>query len=262
MLEVKFRSDILVTIDEASAGSDAGIARRAWAEPPRVPLPARDDTPAGWERLIRALVKGRHGTPLEGGYLSVYVEAPVVVWWEWTRHRFMSQGTPDLGFNLESGRYRVLDGEFYVPPAARPLYEPDDFKPMRPRLRTADEVWAEDPRGYADAEHMRRDDLLVLEAEYRDSWSRYQRMLERGVAREVARLGLGFGIYYAGYVSANPRTWLTFFSLRRNSPDAATPTFPQWEIEQADVRCEALFAERWPVTYKVFCDNGRLAPGS
>jgi thymidylate synthase (FAD) len=242
---MKTRSDIKVVFDDSSNKGDRGVALRAWALHPDLTPEGKQDDPAGWRRLIRALMKGRHGTPLEGGYLSVFVEAPVVVWWEWTRHRFMSLGCPDLGFNLESGRYKVLEGEFYIPPEGRPCKEPDGFKPMKPVLE--DDVKFQEYAG------------MKLSDAYSACWSSYDRMVDNGVAREVARLALPFGTYYSGYVSANPRTWLQFFSLRKNDPDAQVKSYPQWEIEQADVLVEAMFAERWPITYSEFCEQGRVA---
>lgn len=243
---MKTRSDIKVVFDDASNKGDRGISLRAWAvHPDECPSDKMDDA-EGWRRVIRAMVKGRHGTPFEGGYLSVYVEAPVVVWWEWTRHRFMSLGCPDLGFNLESGRYKVLDGEFYIPPKGRPCKEPDGFKPMRPVLDDD-----EDAQVQTDQE---------LGCIYTEIWHSYQWMVNNSISREVARLCLPFGVYYSGYVSANPRTWLQFFSLRKKDDAAAVATYPQWEIEKADEQVEQMFKERWPITYDEFNKNGRVAP--
>jgi thymidylate synthase (FAD) len=243
--DLRFRSDVPVALDEASSKGDRGIALRAWAVHPDR-CPPQKDTPQRHRAVIEAMVKGRHGSPFEGGYLSVYVEAPVVVWWELTRHRFMSMGCPDLGFNLESGRYKVLEGEFYLPPPDRPCREPDGFKPMRPTLSL-------DLEAANDADGRLRD-------AYAACWREYRAMTANGVSREVARLCLGFGVYYSGYVSANPRTWLQFFSLRRRDERAVYATYPQWEIQRVDEQIEALFAERWPLTYEVFNTNGRVAP--
>lgn len=247
MSEPRFRGDIAVKCVQ-HCGGDRVIAEAAWVLDPDEPTPegSRDGDP--WTRVIKAMLKGRHGTPFEHGLLTVYVEAPVVVWWEWTRHRFMSLGCPDLGFNLESGRYKVLDGEFYLPPNERPILEPTDFRPMRPRLVSDDEL-ADEARYSMKAQSFR-------------TWACYQDMIGRGIAREAARLVLPFNVYYAGYVSANPRTWLSFFSLRRSDPRAAAATFPQWEIQQADEQCEAIFARHWPVTYELFNRGGRVAPGA
>ncbi len=247
MTDPVYRSDIVVLLDE-SCGSDRAIARRAWVEKPGETSNPERDGADGWRRVLRAMLKGRHGSPFEGGYLSVYVEAPVVVWWEWSRHRFMSMGCPDLGFNLESGRYRLLDGEFYLPPPERPCAEPEGFRPMRPLLVTGTN------------EHELT--TVLLRDAYLASWQRYQQMTVNGVAREVARLALGFGLYYAGYISANPRTWLQFFSLRRKDERSSVASYPQWEIEQADLQCETLFARYWPITYELFNELGRHAPGA
>ena len=259
MGEPRFRSDIVVKA-VASCGTDKLIAEAAWVLDPSAPPPDDKDGSDAHARVIGAMLRGRHGTPFEHGLMAVYVEAPVVVWWEWTRHRFMSLGCPDLGFNLESGRYKVLDGEFYLPPEGRPIYEPRDFKPMRPQLLTAEESWQEDSRNYADSTFLFNSDVAYLRANAIDSWRRYEKMIDKGVAREVARLALGFNIYYAGYVSANPRSWLQFFSLRRRDERAIYATFPQWEIEQADKACESIFAVHWPITYHLFNKHGRVAP--
>lgn len=253
MSSIVCRSDIPVKyIDHC--GSDRRIAHAAWVLDPSA-AHDKDDSEKGWTQVIRAMMRGRHGTPFEHGLLTVYVEAPVVVWWEWTRHRFMALGTPDLGFNLESGRYRVLDGEFYLPPPERPLIEPPEFKPMRPKLVDADDWQRQVVVGEKQA-----NDIGALRAAYSEAWYQYERMLANNISREVARFALGFGLYYAGYVSASPRSWLQFFSLRRQHDRAKFATYPQWEIEQADVRCEQLFADRWPVTYAAFNEFGRMAP--
>lgn len=253
MSEPTFRSDILVELDEA-CGSDRGIARRAWVERPGQCSAGRRDDPGGWRAVIRAMMRHRHGSPFEGGYLSVYVEAPAVVWWEWTRHRFMALDAPDFGFNLESGRYKVLGGQFYVPPPGRPLAEPAGFKPMRPELAepTPEQRLVSVGGGYDEPGEIRKACARA--------WAAYERMADAGVAREVARLALPFSVYYAGYVSANPRSWLQFFSLRRRVEGAKYDTFPQSEIEQAARQCEDLFAARWPLTLDAFAEFGRVAP--
>lgn len=240
MSDVKFRSDLVVkVVGDGCCGSDQLFANAAWVLPPGQ---SRD----GHERVIGAMLKGRHGTPFEKGLMTVYVEAPAVVWWEWTRHRFMSLDAEDHSFSLESGRYKVLDGEFYLPPKDRPCREPAGFKPMRPVLA-------------ADAEA--RDLAAAYQSDHaRDCWERYELQIRGGVAREVARLVLPFSIYYAGYVSANPRTWLQFFSLRTCHERNTFATYPQWEIERVSLACEAAFAERWPATHAAFNETGRVSP--
>jgi thymidylate synthase (FAD) len=244
--QMVIRSDIKVVLDDTSERGDKWFARRAWVEPPGSACEGRDDSPTGWKRLITTLLKGRHGTPFEGGYMSVYVEAPAAVWWQWVKHRFMSLEAADFGCNLESGRYKVLVGQFYTPPKERPCQEPAGFKPMRPILTQDDKSW-----------QLAR---AFLVANSQECWQNYCDMIDHGVSREVARFALPFNVYYSGYVSANPRTWLHFFSLRRKVAESAVPTFPQWEIENACEQCELLFAQTWPLTYEAFVKLGRLSP--
>ena len=104
------------------------------------------------------MLKGRHGSPFEGGYLSVYVEAPVVVWWEWSRHRFMSMGCPDLGFNLESGRYRLLDGvDVIAPKAERKVIGLRATEKIHESMISEDESeWADERDGHYVIDPMKR----------------------------------------------------------------------------------------------------------
>jgi thymidylate synthase (FAD) len=245
MSEIAFRGDIKVElVPDATCGSERVAACAAWAvHPDRVPAD-RNDTPEGHERVNRACVKGGHNTPFEHGLMTVYVEAPGVVWWQWTRQRFHSIDTEDFSFSLESGRYKHLDPEFYLPPEWRPCAEPAGFKPMRPVLEQEAEAF--DRAGHE------------IELTCRYAWERYKAMLNAGIAREVARLCLpNWALYCDGWVSAKPASWLTFFGKRAKTKETAVPTFPQWEIENAAQQCETLFAERWPLTYRAWVANGR-----
>ncbi len=240
------RDDILIEpVPDLCCGSDRWFAMSAWVERPARVSASREDTHQGYRRVIGAMIRGKHTSPFEKGLLCVYCEAPAVVWWEWTRHRFMSLDVEDMSFSLESGRYKILDGEFYVPAADRPIVEPSGFKSMRPMLEQADaELW-----GKTQAE---------LYGIYVDCWDQYNNLIRMGVGREVARLSLPFSIYYAGYVSANPLTWLHFLSLRTRNESAVVKSYPQWEIEKAAVQCEALFCERWPITHEEWHKAGRF----
>lgn len=251
--KIQFRSDTPVTAIN-SWGDDGLIASAAWAEKPYSQVCNSDEeakyherhTDECYTRLITAMMKGRHGTPFEHVGLSVYVEAPVVVWWEWTRHRHMAMGLDDFSFNLESGRYKMLEGVFWIPREDRPCKEPEGFKPMRPVLEKTNDSY------YYAAGNL--GEIAIK------TWEAYQHMLSHGVAREVARYALPFSIYYAGYVTANLRSWLNFLSLRVSSPDAAAPTFPQQEIQDVAKQCEKMIEERFPITYNAFVSNGRVAP--
>ncbi|MCB9155072.1 MAG: FAD-dependent thymidylate synthase, partial [Caldilineae bacterium] len=60
------------------------------------------------KRLLFYLLRHRHTTPFEMVEFKFRVRAPVVVWWQWVRHRTWN-------FNAQSGRYTPFQEEdFYV----------------------------------------------------------------------------------------------------------------------------------------------------
>ena len=88
----------------------------------------------------------------------------------------------------------------------------------------------------------------------------YQRMLEAGVAREVARIVLPLNIFSSMYVTVNARSLMNFLSLRTKREGTHFPSFPQREIEMCAEKMENAFRELMPLTYAAFNANGRVAP--
>ncbi len=88
----------------------------------------------------------------------------------------------------------------------------------------------------------------------------YQRMLDAGVAREVARIVLPLNIYSSMYVTLNARSLMNFLSLRTKREGSHFPSFPQREIEMAAEKMEAFFEQLMPLTHAAFNGNGRVAP--
>jgi thymidylate synthase (FAD) len=188
--------------------------------------------------LINYLMRDRHGSPFEHNSLTFYVQAPIFVFREFQRHRIAS-------YNEESGRYKQLDPVFYVPGPDRNLIQIGktgsyDFIPG-----TAEQT-------------------ALVEQESRtasiQAYEAYQRMLEAGVAREVARIILPLNIYSSMYVTMNARALMNFLSLRTKREGTHFPSFPQREIEMCAEKMEDYWAELMPYTYSAFNENGRVAP--
>jgi thymidylate synthase (FAD) len=177
-------------------------------------------------------------SPFEHNSMTFYVQAPIFVFREFMRHRIAS-------YNEESGRYRELRPVFYVPGPQR-------------RLRQVGK-----PGAYQFLEGTPEQTELV-EAETkrvcREAYAAYQRMLEAGIAREVARIVLPLTIYSSMYVTMNARSLMNFLSLRTGREGARFPSFPQREIEMCAERMEELWAGLMPLTHAAFEANGRVAP--
>src|SRR5205085_10310051 len=92
-----------------------------------------------------------------------------------------------------------------------------------------------------------------LQAVYEHAYATYERLVEAGVARELARAALPVGAYTQFYWTVNARSLMNFVSLRNSQ-------FAQLEIRRYAEAVEAFFAARMPVTYTAFLANGRVAP--
>ena len=181
--------------------------------------------------LIGFLMRERHGTPFEHNSFRFHVRCPIFVAREWFRHRVGS-------FNEFSMRYARATDEFYVP-------QPDDVrtqvgKPGAYSFEPVDDELAETTRE-------------ELKAVYEQAYAAYERLVEQGVARELARAVLPVGAYTEFYWTVNARALMNFVSLR------AAET-AQREIRRYAEAVELLFAERMPVTHAAFVANDRTAP--
>jgi len=190
--------------------------------------------------LINRLMKDRHGSPFEHMWIQFQVTAPIFVWREHHRHRMAS-------YNEESARYRTMRPRFYVPPRHRPLVQRAGTKAMDYDIVEGTDIDYGMVRG-------------ILMQESRTSYASYERLLETGVVREVARMCLPVNLMSTCIVTMNARALMNFLSLRVKDPDAAHPSNPQWEINRVADEYEKHFARNAPLTYEAFIANGRVAP--
>ena len=187
-----------------------------------------DDSDRG---LIGFLLRERHGTPFEHNAFRFHIRCPIFVAREWFRHRIGS-------FNEFSMRYAKATDEFYVP-------APEDVRSQvgKPGAYTFEPVAPEL------AERAREE----LRAVYEASFAAYERLVEAGVARELARAVLPVGAYTEFFWTVNARALMNFISLR--NAEAA-----QREIRRYAEACEAFLEQKMPVTYAAFVANERRAP--
>jgi thymidylate synthase (FAD) len=236
--EVRFRSDVTVELVKHAA-SDADVL---WAA--RVSttgeqsLAEVEADPGRSQGLINFLMRDRHGTPFEHSSMTFYVRAPIFVFREFMRHRTFS-------YSEESGRYRRLEPEFYVPGPGRKLVQEGK------------------PGAYVFTDGTQAQHKLVdksVRESCRAAYAVYLEMLGAGVAREVARAVLPVGIYSSMYATGNARALMNFLSLRRRSEASTFPSFPQHEIEMVAELMEAEWARLMPLTHAAFERNGRVCP--
>jgi len=224
--EIRLFEHGFVRLDGAMA-SDLSVANSA-----RVSFAKRKEVlDESDEGLIRFLMRDRHGSTFEHNAFRFHVRCPLFVAREWFRHRVGS-------FNEESARYHQLEGDFYVP-------APEDVRSQvgKPGSYSFERV----PADVADGVR------IDLSEHYERTYRLYRELIDRGLAKELARCVLPMGTFTQFYWTVNARSLMNFISLR------AAET-AQLEIRRYADAVEELFAELMPVTHAAFVANDRVAP--
>jgi thymidylate synthase (FAD) len=149
------------------------------------------------KKLLFYLLRRRHTSPFEQVEFKFRVRAPLLVWWQWARHRTWH-------FNAQSGRYT-------------PFQESDFYVPLSWRRQSADNKQGSE--GTVNSGQA-RELTAKLMAHYEQGFTLYQEALAAGVAKEQARLFLpGFSVYYTWVTKTDAHNLMHFLSLRM-APDA------------------------------------------
>lgn len=148
------------------------------------------------EKLIGFLMEHYHTSPFEHNQLSFRVKAPIYVMRQWIRHRMNS-------YNEISYRYVKAPLEFYIPT----------------HWRYQDTVNRQGSVGQFDDETLREKYMQSIKV----AQETYDHLLEKGVAREIARGLLPVCTYTEFIFTCNLHSLMNFLKLRLE-PGA------QWEI--------------------------------
>jgi len=176
-------------------------------------------------RLLEYLIEHRHDSPLEMVDLTFIVDAPLVVWWQWVRHRTFS-------YNFQSGRYTPFD-------------EDKTLVPSFGQWRLQDDKNRQGSDGLLPVDIGRGLSQRMAQL-HEDCFRMYAEMLDAGVAREQARLCLpGFAVYYRARVKANLRNWLHWLSLRNEG-------HAQQEIREFAQVIEDIISHKAPYTLRYY----------
>ena len=193
---------------------------RGWGTP---------ETP-GDEKLLRHLwtSEPKHTTPFEMAGMVIEVQAPIMVFREWHRHRTFS-------YNEMSARYTVLPELSYVPSVERL---------MAAKQSTTNKQGSEAGLDEATAKMAQ----TILTRANAISQFQYESLLDLGCSREIARLPVNVAQYSRMRAQAVLLNWLKFLTLR-NHPKA------QWEIQQYAQAVEAMIALCFPRTHGLFRES-------
>jgi thymidylate synthase (FAD) len=169
-------------------GGDQRIVQSA-----RVSYGAGTKTVRQDQGLINYLMKNWHTSPFEQVQLTFHTKMPIFVARQWVRHR-------TARLNEISGRYSVMKDEFYVP-------EGENIRPQS----TNNKQGRSDERFSSEEE---ADVIKLFQEEQSSIYANYEKLLEKGVARELARNNLPLSLYTEWYWQIDLNNLFHFLRLR------------------------------------------------
>ncbi|WP_264703464.1 FAD-dependent thymidylate synthase [Wolbachia endosymbiont (group A) of Volucella inflata] len=177
------------------------------------------------EALIKYLMRHHHTTPFEMCEIKFHVKLPIFVARQWIRHR-------TANVNEYSARYSILDNEFYTPKPEQVAKQSDNNK------QSSGEAFDPDTSKEI-IDSLTNDSNLV--------YSHYEKFIEQGLAREIARTNLMLNYYTQFYWKIDLHNLLHFLKLRADK-------HAQYEIRvYAEVMLDII--KKWvPLAYNAFVE--------
>ncbi len=146
--------------------------------------------------LIDYLLRNKHTSPFEQVVFTFHIKLPIFIARQWLRHR-------TARLNEISGRYSVLKNEFYVPQGADIALQSKDNKQGREDSAVSDE--------------MQKDVIDSLEKQQESSYEAYTELLDKNIARELARINLPLSTYTEMYWQIDLHNLFHFLRLRMDA---------------------------------------------
>ncbi|MCI4398866.1 MAG: FAD-dependent thymidylate synthase [Acidobacteria bacterium] len=174
--------------------------------------------------LIQYLMRHAHTSPFEQVQITFHCKMPIFVARQWIRHR-------TARLNEISGRYSVMKDEFYLPTADSVRTQSAVNKQGRSEEKVSQEV----------ADQM----LARLEEGQRRAYLEYDGFLQKGVARELARIHLPLSLYTEWYWQIDLHNLFHFLKLRLDE-------HAQYEIRQYAQVMARIAQTIAPLAYEAF----------
>ena len=190
------------------------------------------------EKLLEYCAKHGHWSIFEQGSVTIEIVTPLAIAIQALRHR-------SFCFQQFSGRYQdqramsdlteglhCFHSMFYVPEVARL----QDTKNRQNSIETddaslTDKMWSE------------------MEFAYHACLKSYDKLVEIGVAKEIARFVLPQGVYTRVYITGNPRSFIHYCNVRKEKGVV------QWEHVELAEAVKDVFSAVCPVIAKSVWSN-------
>lgn len=224
----------------------------------------KEQADQGDEKLINYLARHKHVSPFYHPQLCFLVKLPISVHRQWVKHRI---GTAE---NSQSSRYTKMKNEVYFPEYYR---QQSKSNKQGSEGRLEGKAWLPTPSD------MGREFPVMFE-QPPDGWERYydevdisdgirmmnyavmdaifvayDKMIELGVAKEMAREILPLGLYTSMVWTASLMAFWHFLELREDS-------HAQWEIRQYAQAMRQQATDFYPLSLQALSRYGPTQSGS
>ena len=176
--------------------------------------------------LIRYLLRHKHTTPFEMVEFKFHIKLPIFIARQWIRHR-------TANVNEYSGRYSEMKDEFYLP-------EIDQFRHQSTLNKQAR---SEELLEESVAKEVREQMFNTQETLFND----YKDMLDKGLAREIARINLPLSNYTEWYWKIDLHNLFHFLRLRIDS-------HAQFEIQEYGRAMAGIVKQIVPLAWEAYED--------
>ncbi len=169
-------------------GDDSAIVQAARVSYGKGTKTVRED-----RALIRYLMRRRHTSPFEMVEFKFHVKLPIFVARQWIRHR-------TANVNEYSGRFSEMPEEYYMPDPEQLRLQSVVNKQGRSEEKIPDSEVPEIAQTFKESQKKQYED--------------YSTLLNKGLARELARINLPLSIYTQWYWKIDLHNLLHFLKLR------------------------------------------------
>lgn len=169
-------------------GNDSRIVQSARVSYGKGTKTVRED-----KGLINYLLKNDHTSPFEQVEFTFHIKAPIFVLRQWLRHRMAS-------VNEISGRYSMLQSEFYLPHPVDIKFQSTDNKQGRSDSKVPEYLKERVIESLCD------DQTMIYE--------NYEHLLKFNISKELSRINLPLSTYSELYWKIDLHNLLHFLKLR------------------------------------------------
>lgn len=169
-------------------GSDERIVQAARVSYGKGTKSVRED-----KGLITYLLRNDHTSPFEQVVFTFHCKMPLFVARQWIRHR-------TARLNEISGRYSVLPDDFYIPDLADISFQSIDNKQGRSEVEVPDDL--------------KQKVINLFKEDQKRVYGNYETLLEKDIARELARINLPLSLYTEWYWQIDLHNLFHFLRLR------------------------------------------------